>query len=238
MESRKRAPLYQKKQEEELKAAVEKAQECEVRAIEAELRAKEAAAETEVAQKRLAELQEEAAAVARAAARAAEEAAEKHALEVQRLNLENAVTQVGGMIVCGCACRGSSFQKGLTCHMWARLRESAQALMSGFHPLQERHEEALAALRTAVQEAEAARNAAQEALSAKEQQLAEAGEAAAKLRERIAEMEAAEGGPPCNIPCLFQSRGPRRGSLPYRNAFSAVLTAWLCCDIRCTLSCS
>ncbi len=33
LESRKRAPLYQKKQEEELKAAVEKAQEAEVRAV-------------------------------------------------------------------------------------------------------------------------------------------------------------------------------------------------------------
>lgn len=94
LESRKRAPLYQKKQEEELKAAVEKAQECEVRAIEAELRAKQAAAETEAAQKLLAELQGEVAATARAAARSAEEAAEKHALEVQRLSLESAVTQV------------------------------------------------------------------------------------------------------------------------------------------------
>ena len=42
LESRKRAPLYQKKQEEELRAAVEKAQECEIRAQEAELRCKEA----------------------------------------------------------------------------------------------------------------------------------------------------------------------------------------------------
>lgn len=42
LESRKRAPLYQKKQEEELKAAVEKAQECEVKAQEAELKAREA----------------------------------------------------------------------------------------------------------------------------------------------------------------------------------------------------
>lgn len=42
LESRKRAPLYQKKQEEELKAAVDKAQEAELRASEAELRAKQA----------------------------------------------------------------------------------------------------------------------------------------------------------------------------------------------------
>lgn len=41
LESRKRAPLYQKKQEEELKAAVDKAIEAETRAHEAELRAKE-----------------------------------------------------------------------------------------------------------------------------------------------------------------------------------------------------
>lgn len=42
LESRKRAPLYQKKQEEELKAAIEKAQECEIRAVDAEIRYKEA----------------------------------------------------------------------------------------------------------------------------------------------------------------------------------------------------
>lgn len=42
LESRKRAPLYQKKQEEELKAAIEKAQECEIRAVDAELKYKEA----------------------------------------------------------------------------------------------------------------------------------------------------------------------------------------------------
>ena len=42
LESRKRAPLYQKKQEEELKAAIEKAQECEIRAVDAEIKHKEA----------------------------------------------------------------------------------------------------------------------------------------------------------------------------------------------------
>ena len=42
LETRKRAPLYQKKQEEELRAATEKAQEAEGRAQEAETRAKEA----------------------------------------------------------------------------------------------------------------------------------------------------------------------------------------------------
>ena len=42
LETRKRAPLYQKKQEEELKAAMEKAQEAEIRATEAELKCKEA----------------------------------------------------------------------------------------------------------------------------------------------------------------------------------------------------
>jgi DNA repair exonuclease SbcCD ATPase subunit len=41
LESRKRAPLYQKKQEEELKAAVDKAVEAETRAQEAELKMKE-----------------------------------------------------------------------------------------------------------------------------------------------------------------------------------------------------
>ena len=42
LESRKRAPLYQKKQEEELKAAIEKAQECEIRTVDAEMKYKEA----------------------------------------------------------------------------------------------------------------------------------------------------------------------------------------------------
>lgn len=42
LESRKRAPLYQKKQEDELKAAQDKAAEAEIRAGEAELRHKEA----------------------------------------------------------------------------------------------------------------------------------------------------------------------------------------------------
>lgn len=42
LEKRKRAPLYQKKQEEELKAAVDKATEAEARAAEAEMRCKEA----------------------------------------------------------------------------------------------------------------------------------------------------------------------------------------------------
>lgn len=42
LEKRKRAPLYQKKQEEELKAAVDKAADAEVRAAEAEARYKEA----------------------------------------------------------------------------------------------------------------------------------------------------------------------------------------------------
>ena len=42
LESRKRAPLYQKKQEEELRAVTEKAQEAEIRAQEAEVKFKEA----------------------------------------------------------------------------------------------------------------------------------------------------------------------------------------------------
>lgn len=42
LEKRKRAPLYQKKQEEELKAAMDKATEAEARAAEAEARCKEA----------------------------------------------------------------------------------------------------------------------------------------------------------------------------------------------------
>lgn len=41
LESRKRAPLYQKKQEEELRVATEKAAEAEARAQEAESKAKE-----------------------------------------------------------------------------------------------------------------------------------------------------------------------------------------------------
>lgn len=41
LESRKRAPLYQKKQEEELRVANEKAAEAEVRAQDAELKAKD-----------------------------------------------------------------------------------------------------------------------------------------------------------------------------------------------------
>ena len=44
LESRKRAPLYQKRQEEELAAAVEKAAEAEARAASAEGRAKDAKA--------------------------------------------------------------------------------------------------------------------------------------------------------------------------------------------------
>ena len=42
LETRKRAPLYQKRQEEELRAALEKAQEADARAQDAETRAKEA----------------------------------------------------------------------------------------------------------------------------------------------------------------------------------------------------
>jgi hypothetical protein len=42
LESRKRAPLYQKKQEAELQAALDKATEAEARASEAEIRMREA----------------------------------------------------------------------------------------------------------------------------------------------------------------------------------------------------
>ena len=42
LESRKRAPLYQKKAEEELKAAIEKAAECEILVADAEAKRKEA----------------------------------------------------------------------------------------------------------------------------------------------------------------------------------------------------
>ena len=48
LESRKRAPLYQKKQEEELRAVTEKAQEAEARALDAEARFKEAKARLHV----------------------------------------------------------------------------------------------------------------------------------------------------------------------------------------------
>ncbi|KAA6426660.1 MAG: CENPE type kinesin [Trebouxia sp. A1-2] len=56
LESRKRAPLYQKKQEEELKAAIERAQECEIRAVDAEIKYKEAKAARQAAEQRSAEL--------------------------------------------------------------------------------------------------------------------------------------------------------------------------------------
>ncbi|MBX9448646.1 MAG: hypothetical protein KL787_02525 [Taibaiella sp.] len=59
LESRKRAPLYQKRQEDELRATVEKAGEAEARATEAELRAKEAKAAADAAEGRVAKLQEE-----------------------------------------------------------------------------------------------------------------------------------------------------------------------------------
>lgn len=94
LESRKRAPLYQKKQEEELKAAVEKAQECEARAIEAELRAKELRAETEAAERKVAELQEALANATRQSAKELADANERHALEVQRLSLEASLQKV------------------------------------------------------------------------------------------------------------------------------------------------
>ena len=42
LETRKRAPLYQKKQEEELRAAMDKASDAEARAVDADARAKEA----------------------------------------------------------------------------------------------------------------------------------------------------------------------------------------------------
>lgn len=46
LETRKRAPLYQKKQEEELRAANEKAAEAELRATNAELKYKDAKVRT------------------------------------------------------------------------------------------------------------------------------------------------------------------------------------------------
>ncbi|GIL68311.1 hypothetical protein Vafri_21594 [Volvox africanus] len=93
LESRKRAPLYQKKQEEELKAAVEKAKECEVRTLEAELRSKELRASVEALQKELVELQDTSAAGARQAAQAHEDLVERHALELQRLTAASALQQ-------------------------------------------------------------------------------------------------------------------------------------------------
>jgi len=59
LESRKRAPLYQKRQEDELRATVEKAREADVRATDAELRAKEAKAAADAAEGKVAKLQEE-----------------------------------------------------------------------------------------------------------------------------------------------------------------------------------
>ncbi|GLI69864.1 hypothetical protein VaNZ11_014581 [Volvox africanus] len=93
LESRKRAPLYQKKQEEELRAALEKAKECEVRALEAELRSKELRASVEALQKELVELQDASAAGARQAAQAREDLVERHALELQRLAAASALQQ-------------------------------------------------------------------------------------------------------------------------------------------------
>ncbi|GLC41340.1 hypothetical protein PLESTM_001185400 [Pleodorina starrii] len=93
LETRKRAPLYQKKQEEELKAAVEKAQECEVRAIEAELRVKELRATMEAVQKELSDLQDSASTAARQAEQTHKDLIEGHALELQRLAAESALQQ-------------------------------------------------------------------------------------------------------------------------------------------------
>lgn len=59
LESRKRAPLYQKKQEEELRAVKEKATEADVRAMEADMKAREAASALEDAQRTVTVLQEE-----------------------------------------------------------------------------------------------------------------------------------------------------------------------------------
>ncbi|MBX9448666.1 MAG: hypothetical protein KL787_02625 [Taibaiella sp.] len=75
LESRKRAPLYQKRQEDELRATVEKAGEAEARATEAELRAKEAKAAADAAEGRVAKLQEE---LDRALASSSEEISDLH----------------------------------------------------------------------------------------------------------------------------------------------------------------
>ncbi|KFM22412.1 Centromere-associated protein E [Auxenochlorella protothecoides] len=58
LESRKRAPLYQKKQEEELRAALEGAKEAEIRAVAAELAAKEARVNEESATSTVSELRQ------------------------------------------------------------------------------------------------------------------------------------------------------------------------------------
>lgn len=58
LESRKRAPLYQKRQEDELRAVTEKAADAEIRATEAELRCKEAKAAQEAAEAEAASLRE------------------------------------------------------------------------------------------------------------------------------------------------------------------------------------
>lgn len=94
LESRKRAPLYQKKQEEELRAFTEKAAEAETRATHAEGKAKDACAELETAQQCLADAGVAAERAAKAAASAAGLAAEQHQLELARLALEAAKAQV------------------------------------------------------------------------------------------------------------------------------------------------
>jgi centromeric protein E len=98
LESRKRAPLYQKKQEEELKAALEKAQECEVRAVEAELRFKELRASMEVLQKEVTDLQDTSAAAARQAAQVQQELIERHALELQCQVAESVLQKVSTLL--------------------------------------------------------------------------------------------------------------------------------------------
>ena len=78
LESRKRAPLYQKRQEDELRAAIEKAAEAEIRASDAELKVKEAKTVADAAEQQVANLQEE---LQRAQTTAAEEAADVRAQE-------------------------------------------------------------------------------------------------------------------------------------------------------------
>lgn len=95
LQARKRAPLYQKKQEEELKAANEKAQEAEVRVQEMESRLKEAKAEEESALRCAAKLKEEVAILEKKLEEAGVAAEEQLNLEVQKSKLErNKLQQV------------------------------------------------------------------------------------------------------------------------------------------------
>ncbi|GAX77261.1 hypothetical protein CEUSTIGMA_g4707.t1 [Chlamydomonas eustigma] len=93
LESRKRAPLYQKKQEEELRVANEKASEAEVRAQDAEMKMKELKELTEAAEKRSEELGVELEKSKKQSTEVLSDAIEQHSLELQRASHERSLLQ-------------------------------------------------------------------------------------------------------------------------------------------------